>query len=152
MRIEKDFKEFIELLNCNKVKYLVVGGFAVAFHAIVRFTKDIDIFVEASEENSKKIINVLKSFGFGDIGVTERDFQNTDQIIQLGYPPLRIDIITSISGVEFKKAWENRIVGKYGSIPCFFISSEDLIKNKQASGRPQDIADIKILEKIKLTK
>ncbi|HLP45770.1 MAG TPA: nucleotidyl transferase AbiEii/AbiGii toxin family protein [Candidatus Kapabacteria bacterium] len=148
MRIEKDFKEFIELLNGNKVKYLVVGGFAIAYHATARFTKDIDIFVEASEENGKKIINTLKSFGFRDIGLTERDFQKADQIVQLGYPPLRIDIMTSISGVEFENAWENKVEGKYGTVPCFFISSDDLIKNKQASGRPQDIADIKILEKI----
>ncbi|MCX6584203.1 MAG: hypothetical protein NT166_28855 [Candidatus Aminicenantes bacterium] len=101
MRIEKDFKEFIELLNYNKVKYLVVGGFAIAFHATARFTKDIDI-------------------------------------------------ITSISGVEFESAWKTKAEGKYGDVPCFFISNEDLIKNKQASGRPQDLADIKILEKIKI--
>ncbi|MDQ1350055.1 MAG: hypothetical protein QG657_356, partial [Acidobacteriota bacterium] len=149
MRIEKDFKEFIELLNCNKVKYLVVGGFAIAFHATARFTKDIDIFVEASEENSIKIVNTLKSFGFGDIGLTEKDFQNAGQIVQLGYPPLRIDIITAISGVEFADAWKTKVEGKYGDAPCFFISIDDLINNKNASGRPQDLADIKILERIK---
>jgi hypothetical protein len=145
MRIEKDFKEFIELLNCNKVKYLVVGGFAFALHAKARFTKDIDIFVEASEENGLKIMNTLKQFGFGDIGLTGKDFQEPDQIVQLGYSPMRIDIITSISGVQFENAWENKVVGNYGGVPCFFISKDDLVKNKQASGRSQDIADLKVL-------
>jgi hypothetical protein len=80
--------------------------------------------------------------------LSERDFQKAEQIVQLGYPPLRIDIITSISGVEFEDAWKNKVEGKYGTVPCFFISIDDLIKNKQATGRPQDIADIKILERI----
>jgi hypothetical protein len=147
MRLEKDFKEFIELLNKDKVKYLVVGGFAIAYHAIARFTKDIDIFVEASEENSKKIMSVLKQFGFGNIGLNEGSFRKEGQIIQLGYPPLRIDLVTSISGVKFETAWGNREKGTYGDIPCYFISKEDLIKNKRAVGRNQDKADLEILEK-----
>jgi hypothetical protein len=147
MRIEKDFNEFIELLNNNEVKYLVVGGFAIAYYAKPRYTKDIDILVESSKENSKKIMNTLIQFGFGNIGLKEEDFQRPDQIIQLGYAPVRIDIITSIMGVEFETAWKNRVEGKYGDIPCFFISKEDLIKNKQASARPQDKADLEILKK-----
>jgi hypothetical protein len=148
MRVEKDFKEFIELLNENKVKYLVVGGFAFAFYVEPRFTKDIDIFVEASEENSKKIINTLIGFGFGNIGLKEEDFQKQDQIIQLGYAPVRIDILTSIASVSFESAWKNKVEGKYGDICCFFISKEDLIQNKQAVARPMDIADVKKLKKI----
>lgn len=142
MRVEKDFKEFIELLNKSGVKYLVIGGFAFAFYAKPRFTKDIDFFVEPSDDNSKKIVTVLKQFGFGSTGLTEVDFQKPGQVIQLGYPPMRIDIVTSVSGVEFGDAWDNRVEGKYGDIACFFISREDLIKNKQASGRPQDTADV----------
>ena len=148
MRIEKDFKEFIGLLNENKVKYLVVGGFALAFYVEPRYTKDIDIFVEASEENSTRIIDALTAFGFGDIGLKEEDFQKPDQIIQLGYAPVRIDIITSIAGVTFDSAWKNKVEGKYGDIPCFFISKEDLILNKQKAARPQDITDVKKLKKI----
>jgi hypothetical protein len=148
MKVEKDFKEFIELLNENKVKYLVVGGFAFAFHVEARFTKDIDIFVEASEENSKKIINTLSGFGFGNIGLKEKDFQKPDQIIQLGYAPVRIDIITSIASVSFEAGWKNKVVGKYGDVTCFFLSKEDLIRNKQAAARSQDIADVKKLKKI----
>jgi predicted nucleotidyltransferase len=148
MRIEKDFKEFIALLNENKVKYLIVGGFAFAFYVEPRYTKDIDIFVEASEENSKKIIDALTAFGFGNIGLKEEDFQKPDQIIQLGYAPVRIDIITSIAGVTFDSAWKNKVEGKYGDIPCFFISKEDLILNKQKAARPQDITDVNKLKKI----
>ena len=147
MRVEKDFKEFIELLNKNKVKYLIVGGFAVAYYSTPRFTKDIDFFIEASQENSSRLMNTLKRFGFGNIGLKEADFQEPDQIIQLGYAPVRIDIITSIVGVEFENAWMNKVEGKYGDIPCFFISKEDLVRNKQAAARPQDLADIKSLAK-----
>ena len=148
MRVEKDFKDFIELLNENKVKYLVIGGFAFAFYIEPRYTKDIDIFVEASEENSKKIINTLIGFGFGKIGLKEEDFQEPGQIIQLGYAPVRIDVLTSIAGMSFESAWKNKVEGKYGDICCFFISKEDLIRNKQAVARPQDIADVKKLKKI----
>jgi len=149
MRVEKDFKEFIALLNKNGVKYLVIGGFAFAFYAKPRFTKDIDFFVEASEENSKKIIKALNQFGFSSMGLTEADFWKPRQIIQLGYQPMRIDIVTTVSGLEFEDAWANRVTGKYGDVDCFFISKEDLIKKKQTSGRPQDIADIKFLKKNK---
>ncbi len=148
MRIEKDFKEFIALLNENKVKYLIVGGFAFAFYVEPRYTKDIDILIEASEENSKKIIDALTAFGFGNVGLKEENFQKPDQIIQLGYAPVRIDIITSIAGVTFDSAWKNKVEGKYGDIPCFFISKEDLILNKQKAARPQDITDVKKLKKI----
>lgn len=148
MKVEKDFKEFIELLNFNKVKYLVVGGYAFAYYAKPRFTKDIDIFVEASEDNSKRIINALKAFGFGGIGLKETDFQESGQIVQLGNQPMRIDIITSISGVMFETAWNNKNEGTYGDIPCFFISLNDLMTNKKASARAQDIADLVILEKV----
>ena len=148
MRVEKDFREFIELLNKNNVKYLVVGGFAIAFHSIPRYTKDIDILVEPSKENSKKLISALKQFGFGDIGLSEDSFQQLDQIIQLGYPPLRIDLLTSIIGVTVETAWKNRENGTYGDIPCYFISKEDLIKNKKTAGRKQDIADVESLTKV----
>ncbi len=148
MRVEKDFREFIELLNKNKAKYLVVGGFAIAYHSIPRYTKDIDILVEPSKENSKKLLSVLKQFGFGEIGLSEDSFQESAQIIQLGYPPLRIDLLTSITGVTFETVWENRELGTYGDIPCFFISKDDLIINKKATGRKQDKADVESLRKI----
>ena len=148
MRVEKDFKEFIELLNKNEVRYLIVGGFAYSFYAEPRFTKDIDFFIEPSAENAEKILKVLEEFGFKSLNIKSQDFQEPDQIIQLGNAPLRIDLITSIKGVVFAAAWKNRTEGHYGKIPTYFISKADLIKNKKALSRPQDIADIEKLIKI----
>ncbi|MEI6614859.1 MAG: DUF6036 family nucleotidyltransferase [Chrysiogenales bacterium] len=135
MRIEKDFKEFIELLNKSSVRYLIVGGYAFAFHAEPRFTKDIDFFVEGSEENAERLLNALAGFGFKSIG-------------QLGVPPVRIDLMTSVTGLDFAPAWENRVTGNYGDIPAFFVSKADLIRNKMAVGRKQDLSDIDRLQKI----
>jgi len=148
MRIEKDFKKFIELLNKNEVRYLIVGSFAFSYYAEPRFTKDIDFYIEPTEENAKRIIKTLVEFGFDSLGLKSKDFQELDQIIQLGVAPVRIDLLTSLSGIDFPSAWRNRIKGKYGQISAIFISKADLIKNKKAVGRPQDIADVEKLNKI----
>ncbi len=148
MRVEKDFKEFIALLNRSEARYLIIGGFAYSFYAEPRFTKDIDILIEPSKGNAKKILEAIKDFGFTDIDLTDNDFLEPGQIIQLGVAPLRIDIVTSIKGVEFQGAWKNRVTGRFGDIDVYFISKEDLIKNKRALGRKQDLADIEKLEKI----
>ncbi len=149
MRVEKDFKEFIELLNRYKVKYLVVGGFAFSYHAKARYTKDIDIWIERSEENAKKVLKVLDAFGFSNVGLKLEDFLEEDNIVQLGYEPVRIDILMSLKGVDFDSAWESKTVGQYGDEICYYISVEDLIKNKSSTGRLIDKADVEILEKVK---
>ncbi len=148
MRIEKDFKKFIELLNKNEVRYLIVGSFAFSYYAEPRFTKDIGFFIEPTEENAKRIIKTLTEFGFDSLSLKSQDFQELDQIIQLGVAPVRIDLLTSIGGIDFPSAWKNRITGNYGNISANFISKTDLIKNKKAVGRPQDIADVEKLYKI----
>jgi hypothetical protein len=148
MKVEKDFKEFIALLNKHDVHYLIIGGFAYSFYAEPRYTKDIDILVEQSHENITKIIKAIKDFGFKDFSLTEKDFLDPDQIIQLGVAPVRIDILTSIKGVNFHNVWENRVTGRYGDLDVFFISKQDLIQCKRVSGRKQDLADIEKLEKI----
>jgi len=148
MRIEKDFKEFIELLNKNSVRYLIVGGYAFAFHAEPRFTKGIDFFVEGSEENAERLLNALAGFGFKNIGLEKDDFIKSENIVQLGVPPVRIDLMTSVTGLDFAVAWENRVTGSYGDIPAFFVSKADLIRNKMAVGRKQDLSDIDRLQKI----
>ena len=148
MRVEKDFKEFIALLNKNNVRYLIIGGFAYSYYAEPRFTKDIDILIEPSPGNAEKTLAAIKEFGFDDIGLSSDDFLVPDQVIQLGIAPLRIDLLTSTKGIDFAAAWENRITGRYGKINAFFISKADLIKNKRASGRKQDLADIEKLKKI----
>ena len=149
MRIEKDFKEFIRLLNEKKVKCLIVGGFAFSFYAIPRYTNDIDILIERSKENIKKLMNVLKEFGFGNIGLKEEDFLNENNIIQLGYEPVRIDILVSIEGISFSNAWEHKNIDHYSDEECFYISIDDLIKNKESTGRLMDKADAEVLRKIK---
>jgi hypothetical protein len=148
MRIEKDFKEFIELLNKNKVQYLIIGGFAFSFYAEPRFTKDIDILIGQTKENAKKLVACIKDFGFSDLDLTEKDFLESNQVIQLGVAPLRIDILTSVKGMGFQEMWNNRVIGTYGNIDVYFISKEDLIRCKKKSGRTQDLADIEKLEKI----
>jgi hypothetical protein len=148
MRIEKDFKEFIALLNKNSVRYLIVGGYAFSFHAEPRYTKDIDFFVEDSEENAKNLLNALAGFGFKDIGLSMADFIKPGDIVQLGVPPVRIDLMTSVTGLDFAAAWENRVTGSYGDIPAFFISKADLIRNKMSIGRIQDLSDVDRLQKI----
>ena len=146
MRIEKDYEELLGLLNKHKVKYCIVGAYAVAFYAKARYTKDMDILVEPSFENGKKIVQALHDFGFGSLDLTQQDFAEEGHIIQLGYEPLRVDIITSMTGVSFRDAWENKTTGTYGKENVFFIGLEELIKNKEMTGRKQDLVDLQLLK------
>ena len=143
--LNQDFKEFIQLLNDNQVNYLVIGGYAVAVHGHPRYTKDIDIWIEISEENSQKIITALTEFGFGSLGLTAQDFQEPHQIIQLGYPPNRIDLITSPDGIDFQTCYASKIEVILNDITVKFIDLDNLKKNKLASGRFQDLADLENL-------
>lgn len=152
MELSNDFKEFIELLNVNKVKYLVVGGYAVGFHGHPRYTKDIDLWVLMKSNNASNIIKSVKEFGFESLGLEEEDFLNSDNIIQLGFPPNRIDLLTEIAGVEFESCYSNKLTIEFEGVTIPFISLNDLIKNKQSSGRLQDLADAEKLEKLKKQK
>lgn len=138
----KDFREFIELLNENNVKYLIVGGYAVGFHGYPRYTKDLDIWLLVSDDNAEKIINTLKQFGFGGGGIHKEDFLKTDEFVQLGYPPNRIDLVTSCDGVVFEECFTSKVTIEYQGLKMNFIDLDNLKKNKKASGRPQDLADL----------
>lgn len=140
------------LLNEKQVKYLIVGGYAYGIYTEPRFTQDIDIFVEVSELNAKKIVEVLEEYGFSSLGLTTDDFLNKSEVIQLGYPPSRIDILMSISGVEFETAWKNKKMSKYFDVECSFIGYEELLKNKDESARPKDLIDAAKLRKVKPNK
>lgn len=144
--LNPDFREFIESLNDNGVRYLVVGGYAVAFHGHPRYTKDFDVWIEMSEENAARMVAALEQFGFGSLGLTAADFLVPDQIIQLGYPPNRIDILTTLPGVEFSECYPSRIVVDIDGLPVNFIDLENLKRTKRASGRLQDLADLEYLE------
>jgi len=145
MRIEKDYEEFIELLNKHEVKYCIIGSYALAFHARPRYTKDIDFLIDISPENAKKIKSALNEFGFASVNLTEQDFLKEGNIIQLGYEPVRIDIITSIINIDFSDVWNNKVQVQFGNQKAFIIDRKNLIKSKQISKRTQDAADIELL-------
>jgi len=146
MLLNKDFKEFIELLNANNVKYLIVGGYAVGIHGYPRYTKDLNIWILVSHENAVNVLNSLKQFGFGLLGLQKEDFLKPDEFVQLGYPPNRIDIVTSCDGIEFETCYQSRKQVIIDDLTINFIDIENLKKNKKASARPQDLADLDNLE------
>jgi len=145
MKLDKDFNEFVGLFVASNVRFLIVGGYALAAHGIPRATGDLDVWVWINPENAAKVRSALEEFGFSGLGITTDDFSRTDSIVQLGYPPFRIDILTSIDGVEFDAAWDNRLMVDLDGVEVPFISRTDLIINKRAVGRPQDVADVKRL-------
>lgn len=147
MNVQKDLREFIVLLNSHDVCYLIVGGYAVAYHGFPRTTGDIDFFIEASEENAARLEEVLDRFGFRSLGLTAKDFLEPGTIIQLGYPPHRIDLVTSISGVTFAEAWERRVRALIEDLPMNFVDRPTRLANKAAAGRPKDLADIDALSR-----
>lgn len=149
MGLNEDFKEFIGLLNANGVKYLVVGGYAVAFHGHPRYTKDLDFWIWADSDNAGRLLKTLNDFGFSELGLQPSDFLNTKNVVQLGYPPNRIDLITEVTGLDFESAYQNRKEAVFEGVPINFISVEDLIKNKQQTGRLSDLADVEKLTKRK---
>jgi predicted nucleotidyltransferase len=144
--LNQDFKEFIQLLNDNQVRYLVVGGYAVALHGYPRYTKDIDVWIELAQKNALHIVKALEQFGFASLGLTESDFLVEDQIIQLGYAPNRIDIITTLPGVTFAECYDKRLSVEIDGVKVNFIDLDNLRKNKKATGRLQDLADLENLE------
>lgn len=146
MRLDRDFSEFIALLAAHEVRFLVVGGYAVAAHGHPRYTGDLDIWILVDPDNARRLVEVLSDFGFGSVGLTAEDFLATGQVVQLGYPPLRIDILTSVDGIEFAACYPRRVDVPLGDIVVPFIGLDDLRRNKAASGRPQDLADLAALD------
>jgi uncharacterized nucleotidyltransferase DUF6036 len=140
----QDFKELLSALNEHRVKYLIVGGYAVAIHAQPRATKDLDIFIEPSAENAKNVFAALTKFGapLGDL--RPEDFTDPNIFFRMGTPPQMVEILPRISGVEFEQAWEHRleaVIDNQTGLKAFVISADDLIANKTAFGRPYDVAD-----------
>lgn len=145
MTLQKDLREFIESLNALEVRFLIVGAFAVAYHGYFRYTSDIDLFVDRSNENAKRVWQAVQQFGFADLKLTVEDFLQEDQVIQFGVSPNRIDVMTSVSGVSFDEAWSSRDQGDLDGLSVSFISKEMLKRNKAACGRLQDLADLEHL-------
>jgi hypothetical protein len=141
MSLQKDLREFIELLSALDVRFVIVGAFAVAYHGYYRYTSDIDLFIDRSNENAERIQRAIDQFGFADLNLAKQDFTEADQVIQLGVSPNRIDLMTFLSGVTFDDAWAAREYGNLDGLNVPFISKKMLKQNKVASGRLQDLAD-----------
>lgn len=141
-KLEKDFLDFLRLCNIHEVKYLIIGVYAVSIHGYPRYTKDLDVCIEYSDANAERMVLVLQDFGFASLGLTKEDFNKKNLIIQLGYEPLRIDILNDLNSVPFEQAWKNKQHVNYEGLEISFIGLNDLLKVKESAGRPQDIADV----------
>ncbi len=143
--MDRDFSEFVALLAEHDVRYLIVGGYALAAHGLPRATGDLDAWIWTDSANAHRLLAALEEFGFGGIGIDHADLTSADCVVQLGYPPHRIDLLTRITGVEFEAAWSRRLEVILGEVTVPFIGRDDLITNKRATGRPQDVADVQRL-------
>ncbi len=140
--MNSDFKDLLQNLHECEVRYLVAGGYAVIHHSQPRYTKDIDIWIEPTVENAKKLMRAFLNFGIPMIGVTQEDFATSGTQFSLGVPPCEIDFLTTIPGLEFSSAWENRVISQENKFPIHYLGKADLIRAKQTAGRYQDLADI----------
>ncbi|MFT5193905.1 MAG: hypothetical protein ACI9EW_000677 [Cellvibrionaceae bacterium] len=145
MVLTSDFIEFIKLLNDNQVQYLIIGGYAVAFHGHPRYTKDLDIWINPQPENGERVAQALIDFGFESIGLSADDFSQPDVTIQLGYPPNRIDLLTTANGLTFDLCFLAKQIFKIDDVEVAFVDLESLKENKRATGRHQDLADLEKL-------
>jgi hypothetical protein len=145
MRLSNDLREFLELLNSRSVDYVIVGAHSLAFHGRPRYTGDLDVLIRATAENAVKLVDLLNEFGFAESGFKASDFTKPEQLIQLGRAPDRIDLLTSISGVPTEAAFATRISAQLDRIPVYVLNKENLIRNKRAVGRGQDLADLETL-------
>ena len=148
--LSNDLREFVHLLNAKKVSYVLVGAWAVAFHARPRYTGDMDFFVESSAENAGRLMDVIEDFGFGGSGIEAADFLQADRVIQLGRVPNRVDLLTGISGVSFEDAWAGRVMASLAGVEVPIIGREHLIRNKRAANRVKDRADVEWLERTRV--
>ncbi len=146
LHLDPDFAEFCGCLTANDVRFLVVGGYAVAAHGHPRYTDDLDIWLLLGHENALGVLRALDQFGFGSLGLVDQDFLRPNQVVQLGYPPLRIDLLTNVDGLDFDECWPRRVIIDIGGRQVPFLAREDLLTNKRTSARAQDLADVEALD------
>ena len=144
--IPRDFREFLRLLNKHRVKYLVIGGYAVGYHGYPRYTGDIDIFVAISPKNGASMVKVFSEFGFADDDLTPEFFCDYGQVIRLGREPMKLEIVNKIDGVTFAECYARRVRARFEQLAVNFIAFDDLLKNKRASGRHKDLQDLEVLQ------
>lgn len=145
MEVQPDFKELLGLFNAHHVDYLIVGGYALAFHGAPRFTGDLDLFVKPDPQNAQRILEALNDFGFGLLGLTREDFIQPERVVLLGVPPVRLDLITSLTGVTWPEAWAGKKSGMFGDVLVDFLGRAQFVANKLALGRKMDLADLEAL-------
>lgn len=143
--LPKDFKDFLKLLNYHEIKYLLIGGFAVGYHGYPRSTGDMDIWADITEHNARNLVSVLKEFGFDLPEIRKELFLQKDKILRMGNEPIRIELLTTISGVDFQTCYSNRIEDKIDGIPVKIINLENLKSNKKSTGRYKDLDDLENL-------
>ena len=145
--LNRHFREFVELLERKGVKYLLVGGYAVGFHGFPRYTGDLDVFIAIDPENANKILEVFEAFGFSDLKLTTNDFLEDDMVVEIGREPLKIQILTGIDGIQFDDAYIRKVYWTDQDLSIPFIGFEDLLKNKESTGRGRDKIDVQELMK-----
>ena len=145
MEVQQDFNDLLALFNAHKVDYVIVGAHALAYHGAPRYTGDMDILVRPDSENAKRILRALDEFGFGSLGLKVEDFAAPDKVVQLGIAPVRIDLVTSLTGVVWEDVKAGRVAGSYGGLEVYYIGKREFILNKRALGRRKDIADLEAI-------
>jgi hypothetical protein len=149
MSVNSDFKDLLSLFNAYRVKYLIIGGYAVIKYTEPRYTKDLDLWIRADAKNASAVFQALKEFGAPLTGLTPADFAEEGYFYQMGIPPVRVDIFMSLSGLTFDEAWPRRVKAEFDGVPVLFINRQDLIASKLAAGRPQDLIDAASLAQAK---
>ena len=145
MEVQADFRDLLALFNKHLVDYVVVGGYALAYLGAPRYTGDLDILIRPDPANADRVLTALEEFGFGALGLTQADFKKPGQVIQLGHPPVRVDLVTSLTGVTWTEAAAGRQLGKYGDVPVQFLGRKEFLSNKRAMARKKDLADLEAL-------
>ncbi len=142
MEVQQDFRDLLELFNKHQVEFIIVGAYALGFHGAPRYTGDLDVFVKPDTINAGNIIHALHEFGFGSVGLKTADFERKGQIVQLGFPPVRVDILTSLTGISWEQARSGRVKGQFGDLMVHYIGRDEFVANKRALGRKKDLADL----------
>jgi hypothetical protein len=145
MEVQQDFRDLLELFNKHKVDYLIVGAYALGFHGAPRYTGDLDVLVKPDPVNARRIMQALDEFGFGSVGLVAADFEEQGRVVQLGFPPVRVDIITSITGVTWEQARQGRVEGHFGDVVVHFLGRDEFVTNKRSLGRKKDLADLEAI-------
>lgn len=146
MEVQRDFRELLALFNARQIDYIVVGAHALAYHGTPRYTGDLDILVRPDQENAKHILKALDEFGFGALGLTIEDFSAPNKVVQLGVAPVRVDLVTSLTGLSWEEAAAGKVKGTYGDVAVHYLGKKEFILNKRAIGRMKDLADLEALD------